>query len=192
LAYVDGVLNPDDRIPDGVDHPVTPILAGILFLLAILLLWLGVRQRRSSGLPGGRIIYVDGHAWNTTEKPFFDPELNLAGKPDYLIQQGKTTIPVEVKSSRGGGMPYDSHIYQLGVYCLLVEKCLEKRPPYGILNYSDHSYAIDFTPAFEASIMDMLAEMHSLEKKTNIDRSHNQPSRCTHCGYRSTCDQRLA
>ena len=169
-----------------------PILAGILCLLAIVFLWLGARKRRTSGLPGGRIIYVDGHTWGKPEKLLFDLELNLTGKPDYLIQQGKVTIPVEVKSSRGGGMPYDSHIFQLGVYCLLVDKCLGNRPPYGILNYPDHSYAIDFTPALEASILGILAEMHSLEKKTTVDRSHDQSSRCTHCGYRSTCDQRLA
>jgi len=169
-----------------------PILAGILFLLALVLLWQSSRQKKTTGLPGGRVIYVDTHGWGSSEKLLFDPELNLTGKPDYLVQQGKKTIPVEVKSTRGGGIPYDSHIFQLAVYCLLVSKCMGKRPPYGILHYPGSTYAIDYTPALESALMDILGEIRVCEKKATANRSHDQPARCSRCGYRSACDQRLA
>ena len=122
-----------------------PILALLLTLLALFLLWQAARQRKAAGLPGGRVIYADTRAWGPVEKPLFDPELGLTGKPDYLVQRGNAIIPVEVKSARVGTDPHDSHIYQLGAYCLLVQRSSGKRPPYGILHYPNRTFAIDYT-----------------------------------------------
>jgi len=169
-----------------------PILALLLTLLALFLLWQAARKRKAAGLPGGRVIYADTRAWGPVEKPLFDPALGLTGKPDYLVQRGNAIIPVEVKSARVGTDPHDSHIYQLGAYCLLVQRSSGKRPPYGILHYPNRTFAIDYTPALEAALMDILAEMRQCEKKGDAGRSHDQPARCARCGFRSTCDQRLA
>ena len=94
-----------------------PFLALLLGLLALVLFWQAGRQRKATGLPGGRVIYADTRAWAPPEKPLYDPELNLAGKPDYLVQQGNIIIPVEVKSTRGGAGPYD--FAHLPAGCLL-------------------------------------------------------------------------
>ncbi len=163
-----------------------------LFLIALVLFWQSGRQRREAGLPGGRIIYTDTDGWGKVERPLYNRALNLTGKPDYLVRQGKTVIPVEVKSGRAPESPYDSHIFQVASYCLLVEKTYEKRPPYGIIHYQDRDFAIDYTPELEFALMDLLAEMQRDEYRKDIDRSHEQAARCGGCGFREICDQNLA
>jgi CRISPR-associated exonuclease Cas4 len=163
-----------------------------LILVALFLFWQAGRQRKASGLPGGRIIYTDTRQWGAVEKPLYDPRLNLAGKPDYLVMQSDgQIIPVEVKTGRPPAVPYDSHIFQLAVYCLLVERTLGKRPSHGILHYPGRTFAIDYTPALESTLLDHLAEMRMQERRDSVDRSHEQAARCARCGYRSICDQRL-
>ncbi|MEW6402877.1 MAG: CRISPR-associated protein Cas4 [Chloroflexota bacterium] len=162
-----------------------------LFLLALVFFWQSNRQRKAAGLPGGRIIYTDTRGWGKLEKPLFYSALELTGKPDYLIQQNGQIIPVEVKSSRAPEAPYDSHIYQLAAYCLLVEKTYKKRPPYGIIHYENRDFAVDYTQELEESLLDLLADMKRDEHKHDVPRSHEQAARCASCGFRKVCDQRL-
>lgn len=166
-------------------------LALALFLLAVVLFWQSDRQRKAAGLPGGRVIYTDTRSWSKVEKPLFHQALGLTGKPDYLIQQNGQIIPVEVKSGRAPAAPYDSHIYQLASYCLLVEKTYGKRPSHGIIHYNDRNFAIDYTQELESKLLDILAEMKRDARKSEVPRSHEQPSRCARCGFRKVCDQSL-
>ncbi len=164
-----------------------------LLLLALFLFWQSSKQRQEAGLPGGRVIYTDTRAWGAPlEQPLFNKELGLTGKPDYLVQQKGGIIPVEVKSGRAPEAPYDSHIYQLAAYCLLVEKTYGKRPPYGIIHYPTRDFAVDYTPALENSLLDLLAEMRRDDTRTEVDCSHAQPARCVRCGFRKVCEQKLA
>jgi CRISPR-associated exonuclease Cas4 len=167
-------------------------LALALFILAMILLWQSGRQQQKTGLPGGRVIYTDTRAWGEVEKPLYDAELHLTGKPDYLVEHNGQLIPVEVKSGRTPKAPYDSHIYQVAAYCLLVERTYGKRPPYGLIHYPNRDFAIDYTPALESALLDILAEMRRDEYRSEIDRSHEEPGRCAHCGFNQVCDQRLA
>jgi CRISPR-associated exonuclease Cas4 len=167
------------------------ILAILLLLAAALLLWAASRQRRSAGLPGGRIIYTDTNRWGRLEKPLYHPELEITGKPDYLVEQGDVLIPVEVKSRRISRAPYDSHIYQLAAYCLLVQRAFGKRPPYGILHYANRTFAIDYTPELERALLGVLAEMRAQDRRRDVERSHDSAERCARCGFRSVCDQAL-
>jgi CRISPR-associated exonuclease Cas4 len=169
-----------------------PILALILFLLALLFFWQSDRQRKQTGLPGGRVIYTDTGSWGAVDKPLYDAGLRLTGKPDYLVERGGNIIPVEVKSGRAPESPYDSHIYQLASYCLLVEKTMGKRPPYGIIHYKNRDFAIDYTPALESALLDVLSEMRRDEYRSEVNCSHQSAARCRGCGYREICDQRLA
>ena len=162
-----------------------------LLFLAFFLFWQSNRQRKAAGLPGGRVIYTDTRGWNKLEKPLYSAALDLTGKPDYLIEKNGQIIPVEVKSGRAPEAPYDSHIYQLASYCLLVEKTYAKRPPYGIIHYENRDFAVDYTPELEASLLDLLAEMKRDERRKQVPRSHEQASRCKRCGFRDVCDQRL-
>ncbi len=167
------------------------VLAAVLFLVALAVLWLARRQRKSFGLPAGRVIYTDTGGWGKVEKPLYDPISGLTGKPDYLVEENGVYIPVEVKSSRSPSLPHDSHIYQLAAYCMLVERTYKKRPPYGILRYRDKTFSIDYTREIEQEVEMILETMRLQEKSREVDRSHNEPSRCARCGYRSICDQRL-
>ena len=162
-----------------------------LFILALIFFWQSGKQRREAGIPGGRVIYTDTGGWGAVERPLYYPPLKLTGKPDYLVRQNGTIIPVEVKSGRAPESPYDSHIFQLASYCLLVEKTYGKRPPYGIIHYNNRNFAIDYTPELETALMELLAEMRRDEIKNSVDRSHDQASRCARCGFRDLCDQRL-
>src|SRR5258706_16416444 len=162
-----------------------------LFVLAILFFWQSNRQRKAAGLPGGRVIYTDTHGWGKVEKPLFYAALELTGKPDYLIEGNGQIIPVEVKSGRAPEAPYDSHIFQLASYCLLVDKTYGKRPPYGIIHYENRDFAIDYTRELESALIDLLADMKEDEMKRDVPRSHEQASRCARCGFRNVCDQSL-
>lgn len=163
-----------------------------LLVLAAILFWQANQQRRQAGLPGGRVIYSDTRGWGALENPLFDSSLGLAGKPDYLVRQGGSIIPVEVKSGRAPEAPYDAHIFQLASYCLLVEKAYHVRPPYGILHFSDRDFAIDYTPELEFALMNLLADMRRDERKGEVGRSHEQAARCAGCGFRNLCDQSLS
>jgi CRISPR-associated exonuclease Cas4 len=167
-------------------------LALFFIIVGIVLLWQSSRRRREAGLPGGRVIYTDTRAWGAVEKPLFSQDLGLTGKPDYLIEKGGSIIPVEVKTGRTPDAPYDSHIFQIASYCLLVEKHYGKRPAYGIIHYPRRDFAVDYTPELESALLDQLAEMRRDETRTDVRRSHESAARCRGCGFRKVCDQSLA
>lgn len=171
-------------------------LAIFIILLALFLLWQAKRQRDRAGLPGGRVISSDTSQWAPQEKPLYSASIGLTGKPDYLVEHGRYTIPIEVKKVHDPDQPpYDTHIYQLAAYCLLVAEQFERRPPYGILHYSNgqrsRSYAVDFTPALETAVRQVIAEIQDAGRVKEMARSHDQPQRCHGCGYRQSCDQAL-
>src|SRR3972149_2334260 len=64
-------------------------------------------------------------------------DLDLVGKPDYLIQSKQGLIPVEVKTGRTPARPFESHVFQVAAYCALVERNFKQRPPYGIIRYPE-------------------------------------------------------
>lgn len=168
-----------------------PYLVILLILFSLALFWLAARRRKAAGLPAGRIIYADTAKWGPVEESLYDSALGLTGRPDYIVQQGTKWIPVEVKSRRVSEAPYDAHIYQLAAYCMLVQRTYGQRPPYGILHYSNRTYAIDFTPELEAALLDLLAEMRAQDHRKDVARSHESAARCSGCGFRAVCDQKL-
>ncbi len=168
-----------------------PIIAILAVITALLLFWLSARKQKTAGLPGGRIIYADTGDWQPVEKPLYDPILGLTGKPDYLVKKGKQIIPVEVKSSRVMASPYDSHIFQLAAYCYLVERETGIRPQYGILHYPKRTFRVDYTPKLEDALLELIADIRYQERRTVVNRSHEDPRRCAACGYRKECKQSL-
>lgn len=160
-------------------------------VLAALVFWQAGRRRKRTGLPAGKVIYTDSSKWGKVQKPLHDSRLGLTGRPDYLVEQDGMVIPVEVKSSAAPASPYDSHIYQLAAYCLLVASTTGKRPPFGILKYRNRAFSIDFTPALERELRMLLEDIRVMEKRSNIPRSHEEPGRCRRCGYRAACTECL-
>ncbi len=164
-----------------------------LALLGGFLIWLGARGRKRAGLPSGKVVYSDTGIRRKLEKPLYDRSLGLTGRPDYLVEKGDLLIPVEVKSTPAPPVPYDSHVLQLAAYCLLVERQMGKRAPYGWLRYANRTVRIDFTPQLQDRLLELLAEIRRAERRGGLpDRSHQSPARCRACGFREICDQSLA
>jgi CRISPR-associated exonuclease Cas4 len=171
---------------------MTSLHAGLILLFIALLLLLASRlQRRRSGLPEGRVIASDTGGWKRLEQPLYAADLALTGKPDYILQQGGNLIPVEVKTGRTPAKPYDSHLFQLAAYCLLIDKTYNKRPAHGIIHYPGRDFEVPYTPALEASLLEILADMRRGENLSDLPRSHNELNRCRACGYFEVCDQKL-
>jgi len=163
-----------------------------LLLIAFVLFFISGRQRRAAGMPGGRVIYTDTRAWGKVEKPLFDKDLSLTGKPDYLVEQNGEIIPVEVKTGRTPEAPYDSHIFQVAAYCYLIHTTTGKRPSHGIIHYPGRDFAVDYTSDLENALLDLIADMRVDEHRSEVQRSHEDEYRCRRCGFRDACDQRLA
>jgi CRISPR-associated exonuclease Cas4 len=171
------------------------LFIGIAFGLLLLAFagWLGfLWQRNRSGLPEGRLIFIDTGKMNPPEGALFSPNYSLTGRPDFLVHQGGEVIPIEVKSAAAPAYPYPSHIFQLAAYLLLVEEHFGGKPPFGILKYRDRSLQIPFTPKLKEDLIRMLAAMREDARSSNLDRSHEDPGRCRRCGFRSACGQSLA
>lgn len=171
---------------------------GWLLLVAVLLgglgLWLLLRAgsaRRETGLPAGRVTYVDTGAWDRCDRPLFSNTYRLTGRPDYLVKTGGRVVPVEVKSGAAPAQPYPAHVLQLAAYCLLVEEQEGRAPPHGILKYGDRAFEIDYTPALRTQLLDTLADLRRDLGARDVGRSHDETARCRGCGYRDRCAQRL-
>ena len=114
----------------------------------------------------------------------------LTGKPDYVVETRAGLIPIEVKSRPAPSEPYDSHIWQLAAYCLLVEEFENQTPAYGIISYADAALEIDYTTAMRRELLAILDEMRRTSRG-DVKRSHKDARRCAGCGYRQACDQSL-
>jgi len=175
---------------------------GMAFPLVLTLLllgtavWLRFRAqtlRQESGLPDGDVIYSDAGTWFPNAEPLVSSNFGLVGKPDYLVQQADGSIvPVEMKSSRAPDEPWEGHVLQLAAYCLLVDEAYGRRPSYGILQYKDKAFVIDYSDELEEDLLDLLTEMRDSQFDGELDRDHNDWNRCARCSVRSACYQRLA
>jgi CRISPR-associated exonuclease Cas4 len=163
-----------------------------VIVFSVILFQVARWQRIQSGLPQGRVVYTDTSAWGRVEKPLYDPTTKLTGKPDYLVSKQGEIIPVEVKTGRAPAKPYDSHIYQLAAYCLLVARSTGKRPGHGIIHYSDRDFTIDYTSQLEQRLINLINDIHQAEQLVQVPRSHESQQRCRACGYKAACDQSLA
>lgn len=164
----------------------------LLLLFFALLLWLLARRARAaSGLPEGKIVYTDMGGWGRPERPLFSARLQLAGKPDYLVREREAYIPVEVKSGRAPARPHASHIYQLAAYCALIAEAYGRRPGYGLIKYADKTFAVDFTPALEAELWELLESIRADGDSEEVARSHTSTARCRACGFREVCGEAL-
>lgn len=165
----------------------------ILLLLTLAVGWWARRLMQQAGLPAGSVIYADDGAWFPNDTPLFARDLRLVGKPDYLVQQHDgSIIPVEVKAKEAPAEPHEGHVLQLAAYCMLVEQQFGVRPAYGILQYRDVAFAIDYTEDMEEDLLNLLAEMREVMMANDADRDHNDWRRCARCGLQNACFQRLA
>lgn len=146
------------------------IAISIVFLIRLL------HQRRQFGILNSKRVYEDSET--RPGQTLYSETLPLCGKPDYLIEQGDTILPVEVKTGKTPHRPYLNHTMQLMAYCFLVEEVYGKRPPGGILKYPDHEFDIAYTDEAKRSLQTVISEVLQL-KRTNNEQycqhpEHNQ------------------
>jgi CRISPR-associated exonuclease Cas4 len=161
-----------------------------VLVLALLLWWRARVAQRESGLPPGKVVYADTRRWERSQ-PFFAPRHALAGKPDYLLRQGRATIPVEVKPGRAATRPHDADRFQLAAYCLLLEETTGHSPPYGLLRYREQTFRLPYDRATRRRLLEILAAMRRDLSMDDVPRSHHDPARCRFCSYREDCGQAL-
>jgi len=164
------------------------ILAGV----GLLFLWLARRGRARSGLPAGQVTYADTDGGHRPEHPLFSPDLGLTGRPDYIIDIGGQIVPVEMKSRSAPRRPYASHVLQLAAYCLLTEEAYGRRTPHGLIKYADRSFSVDYDAELEGRLLHTLDRMRANLASGGAPRNHNDRYRCSACGQRDHCLQRLS
>ena len=168
-------------------------LIGLVVLLLILARTLWRRSgalRAATGLPKGRVVYMDMDKAHPPKGTLVSKRWRLLGKPDYLITTDEGIIPVEVKSAAlpRNGQPYAGHVLQLAAYCLLVEEVYGKRPPFGYIRYRDgQAVQVPYTNELETWLLTTLKEMHAAERARHVHRSHESPLRCQRCGMAYVC-----
>jgi CRISPR-associated exonuclease Cas4 len=163
------------------------LLALLLVTLAVALLWLARRQRAATGLPKGRVVFVDSHAWQRPSEPLQAPRYGLVGRPDYLLRQGRTVIPVEAKPTRQADEPFAADLLQLAAYCLLVEESYGRAPPHGLIVYREHTFEVPYDVGLRRILLDTLDAMRQAERRRNVQRDHSDAARCASCSMRRHC-----
>jgi CRISPR-associated exonuclease Cas4 len=167
------------------------VIAIFLLLLAVLVFIFSLRLRQQSGLPQGRVVYSDSGVWQRNQQALFSKQYQLVGKPDYLVRDKNDIVPVEVKSGLAPPQPRPGHVLQLAAYCLLVEENYGLRPRYGIVQYADKQFAVDYTAELQAKLLYTMQAMRADLTRNASSRNHNDPWRCAACGVRAACDERL-
>jgi CRISPR-associated exonuclease Cas4 len=136
----------------------------------------------------GRIIYIgdDSHPVLTSR------DGTISGRPDFIIENDGSILPVEFKSGRKPAGPLFSHIMQVSAYCRLVEDNYGMRPDYGLIYYGTRSFAVDYDDDVEMLLMKKVGEMRIAAEKGEAHRNHSRPGKCLNCSRRSVCTERLA
>lgn len=124
-------------------------------------------------------------------KTLRDPDWNLSGTPDYLLDTPAGPVPVEVKTGHTPNRPYANHVLQLACYMRLLE-ANGRPPPYGLVNYPEGVFRVAWDDTRRKDLRDVLARMAAAQATGKADRDHEQPGRCKGCARRDACDQRLA
>jgi CRISPR-associated exonuclease Cas4 len=158
-----------------------PLLLGLLFTSVGL--WFVGRWLRRRHQRGPAKLHQQLVSW----------EFGLTGKPDLILQQNGTTIPVLVKKGQAHTAPHESHLAQILAYCLLVQETIGHPPPYGIIRYDNRTFEVDYDEEAYHMLLDVLAEMHEQRAHfgLKLPRSHSIDQRCYACRHHKNCDQSL-
>ena len=121
-----------------------------------------------------------------------DKEWNLTGRPDYVMETKAGNVPVDLRGGRAPEHPPSGHRLQMACYLRLLEARDGKPPPYGIIQYRDGLFRVEWNEALRAEMKSVLAKMAAAKAAGKADRDHENPNRCRTCVRRVACDQRLA
>ncbi len=146
------------------------------------------RERLDAGIVAGDVAYSD------LDKPgdvLRSAKYDIGGRPDYVVRQNGHLIPVEVKSGHTPKHPHESHVLQLGAYCVLVEETFGRRPPFGIVSYEECKFEVPFTDELKDRVLETVLRMRLAEVTGNVHRNHDRRAKCGNCSRRFACPERL-
>ena len=167
------------------------VIAGIgLIVLAVALSVLVFTKQRHHPLPDGQVVYQDVESERLNPQVLVATRAGLIGKPDYILRTREGLVPVELKPSRKARRPYESDLYQLAAYCVLVEEHYGEAPPYGILQYAHQRFTLTYTPQVKADVQ-FIVEQVRRGRQHEPPRNHHEPRRCRTCAYAASCSVRL-
>jgi CRISPR-associated exonuclease Cas4 len=142
----------------------------------------------ASGLVQGELAYSDLDKPGETLR---SEKYSLSGRPDYIVRRGDHYIPVEVKTGRTPEEPHDSHVMQLGVYCVLVEEIYGQRPAHGVLQYPERTFEVPFSDQFRDKVLETTLRMRLSDMTGVVHRNHDRPGKCRGCSRRDVCPERI-
>lgn len=171
-------------------------LTGVLVAAGAGLLILGIvnerrykRHQAEARLVPGKLVASDLGG----EGPLLhDPEWDLHGRPDYVLETKAGFVPVEVKSSKTPAHPHANHRLQVGCYLRLLEVTAGQPPAYGLLNYPEGVFRIAWDDALRRDVQATLGRIAQARATGKADRDHEHAARCRGCARRDACEQRLA
>ena len=143
----------------------------------------------NAGLVEGELAYSDLDRPGETLR---SSKYELSGRPDYVVRRKGTYLPVEVKTGRTPDRPHESHLMQLGVYCLLVEEAYGTRPPSAYLQYPEKTFHVTWDDPFRDKVFETVLRMRMADMTGLIHRNHERPGKCRGCSRRDSCPERLS
>ncbi len=75
---------------------------------------------------------------------------------------------------------------------MLTAEAYGRRPAYGLIKYADKILRVEFTPALEAELLELLDHVRADGEADDVARSHSSAARCRACGFREVCEESLA
>ena len=120
-------------------------------------------------------------------KDYVSLRQGLAGKPDAVIIEGESLIPVERKPL--AKKIRDRYVAQLLVYMRLIEEFEGKKPPYGylVLGPSCRKVRIDNTIERQKWLQKYIDEMQAILQGFMTPKPDPQMLKCKKCDVRQFC-----
>lgn len=115
----------------------------------------------------------------------------LSGKPDFILRQSNSLIPVELKTGRTPKGPLFSHVLQVGAYCIIVTDIYGKRVEKGLIRYPNGEFEIEFDENLEQLVRDKVQEMNLIEVSGEAHRNHQRKGKCDHCSRSEFCPEAI-
>ncbi|MEI6043166.1 MAG: Dna2/Cas4 domain-containing protein [Chloroflexota bacterium] len=151
------------------------------------------RNTASAGLGRVRVVYSDTGGWEKVSEPLYSERYGLTGRPDYVVRSREGVAAVEVKPLRHSEKPYESDLFQLAAYCLLLEEDWLESPTFGLLRYADRTFRLEWSAELRAELLAVIDEMRELMCQPAIlgesmpTPQHDMTARCYACGFHYVC-----
>lgn len=148
------------------------IIALVVFVICfVFLLGYALMGRKKLGRITGEVTYSD-HG-DIPGDVLYAKKYHLMGKPDFILRDGNSLIPIEVKTGKTPNEPYQNHEMQLMAYCVLIEEHFGVTPKGGYIRYPEKEFHVLYTPDAKKSVLLTI-------NKIIAARSSSEEPQCKH------------